>query len=171
MSTEQSVPRQVRYAQGIIAVMMLYDMINSTYQVFHHNGLIILISYTVTLVLLFFWIFLTWQLGRLRWWARNILLVLLSIRIISLAVAVLYSLNSMTSRAYMLIDSDSGTIISSPSRSSTFSLYQIYSIGIPIIFLALCILVFYYLTRPIVRSACNAVRRKRDASDVSGQQP
>jgi hypothetical protein len=93
-----------------------------------------------------FFCLLVWQLGRLREWARRVLLVL----------------------AYLYVIGSGGQFLQlalvGPIQGSM--LYKVYYYGASIIFVIISALLPYYLTKSSVRDACQVRRSRTSASDI-----
>ena len=101
------------------------------------------------LAVLGYWLFfclLVWQLGRLREWARRILLVLVYFNLVSSGGLILQ---------LALVGPIQGNM-----------LYKVYYYGARIIFAMINASLSYYLARSSVRDACQIWRSRTSASDI-----
>jgi hypothetical protein len=142
--------REVRSAQYLASALVILGLIDTgiTTAVYWKQ-----MEATISIVLLamlgysLFFCLLVWQLGRLREWARRILLVL----------------------AYLNVIGSGGELILQlafvgPIQGSM--LYKVYYYGGSIIFAMINVSLSYYLARSSVRDACQVRRSRTSASDI-----
>ena len=141
--------REVRSAQYLASTLVILGLIDT--------GITTAVSWkqmdaTISIVLLAvlgYWLFfclLVWQLGRLREWARRVLLVLAYLNVIGIGGQFLQ------------------LALAGPIQGSM--LYKVYYYGVRIIVVIINALLSYYLTKPSVRDACQVRRSRTSASDI-----
>jgi hypothetical protein len=141
--------REVRSAQYLASTLVILGLIDTgiTTAVYWKQ-----MEATISIVLLAmlgYWLFfclLVWQLGRLREWARRILLVLAYLNVIGIGGQILQ------------------LALVGPIQGSM--LYKVYYYGANIIFVMINALLSYYLARSSVRDACQVRRSRTSASDI-----
>ncbi|MFL5701809.1 MAG: hypothetical protein ACJ8AG_03150 [Ktedonobacteraceae bacterium] len=141
--------REVRSAQYLASALVILGLIDTgiTTAVYWKQ-----MEATISIVLLAmlgYWLFfclLVWQLGRLREWARRILLGLAYLNVIGIGWEILQL-------AFV-----------GPIQGSM--LYKVYHYGGSIIFAMLNVSLSYYLAKSSVRDACQVRRSRTSASDI-----
>jgi hypothetical protein len=141
--------REVRSAQYLASALVILGLIDTgitTAVYWKQMEAIISIVLLAMLGYSLFFCLLVWQLGRLREWARRILLVL----------------------AYLYVIGIGGQILQlafvGPIQGSM--LYKVYYYGTNIIFVMINALLSYYLAKSSVRDACQVRRSRTSASDI-----
>jgi hypothetical protein len=141
--------REVRSAQYLASTLVILGLIDAginTAVYWKQMEATISIVLLVVLGYSLFFCLLVWQLGRLREWARRILLVL----------------------AYLYVIGSGGQFLQlalvGPIQGSM--LYKVYYYGASIIFVIISALLPYYLTKSSVRDACQVRRSRTSASDI-----
>jgi len=141
--------REVRSAQYLASTLVILGLIDTgiTTAVYWKQ-----MEATISIVLLvvlgysLFFCLLVWQLGRLREWARRVLLVLVYLYVIGIGGQILQ------------------LALVGPIQGSM--LYKVYYYGVRIIVVIINALLSYYLTKPSVRDACQVRRSRTSASDI-----
>ena len=150
MQVGQPFLREVRSAQYLASALVILGLIDAgiTTAVYWKQ-----IEATISIVLLIvlgyslFFCLLVWQLGRLREWARRILLVLAYLNVISSVGELIVQL------AFV-----------GPIQGSM--LYKVYYYGTNIIFVMINALLSYYLAKSSMRDACQVRRSRTSASAI-----
>lgn len=157
MQSEQSLPKEIKYAQRTICIIVVLGVISlMTYAALapvHQNSLTY-IEYVAIGVEYLFILFLAWQLQQRRVWVYITLLVLA-------CLAILGSVAACLDRIFLAPHD--------LNRGST--LYQLYYYGNAIITGVINGLLLYYLTRPVVYSVFLPARSSRaSGSEGSGSE-
>lgn len=141
--------REVRSAQYLASTLVILGLIDTgiTTAVYWKQ-----MEATISIVLLvvlgysLFFCLLVWQLGRLREWARRVLLVLVYLYVIGIGGQILQ------------------LALVGPIQGSM--LYKVYYYGVRIIVVIINALLSYYLAKSSVRDACQVRRSRTSASDI-----
>ena len=142
--------REVRSAQYLASTLVILGLIDAginTAVYWKQMEATISIVLLVVLGYSLFFCLLVWQLGRLREWARRILLVLAYLNVISSGGELILQL-----------------ALVGPIQGSM--LYKVYYYGASIIFVMINALLSYYLAKSSVRDACQVRRSRTSASDI-----
>jgi hypothetical protein len=141
--------REVRSAQYLASTLVILGLIDTGIITALHWKQMDTIASIVLLAILGYWLFfclLVWQLGRLREWARRILLVLVYLNVIGFGGQILQ------------------LALVGPIQGSM--LFKVYYYGVRIIVGIIYSLLSYYLAKSSVRDACQVRRSRTSASAI-----